>query len=327
MDGFRPEAGVAERKQEQIMDERNEEKLEEKKEQRKIIESYDGDPDDLVFFQTEQDFERQAKQKQADSIWGKADVSSTERDMQDLANVLPTEPVQPEGKSDGQAVAGGILDSQITAGGMLDGQAVIGGVTDSQTVIGGIPGGQMNAGEVPGSQTVIGGMPGGQMNVGEMLGSQTVIGEIPDSQAVIGETAGSQAVAGEIPENRGIDPNDPHYANYEPDPYYEYGYGEEPEPIGMPGGKKGDGTGLGIASMVTGICSIVFGCCGLQYVLSLTAIILGICCLTRKNKPQNVKVFSIIGIVLGALTLAVFVFGMIFSFGYPLIFQYFGYTP
>ena len=232
------------------MDERKEEKLEEKKEQRKIIESYDGDLDDLVFFQTEQDFAEQAKQKQAESIWGKEEVS-----------------VQPEGNPDGQMVAGEISDSQAFIGGMLDGQAVAEGIKDSQ------------------------------------------------------------AVAGEIPENRGIDPNDPHYVNYEPDPYYEYGYGEEPEPIGMPGGKKGDGTGLGIASMVTGICSIVFGCCGLQYVLSLTAIILGICGLTRKNKPQNAKVFSIIGIALGALTLAVFVFGIIFSFGYPLIFQYFGYTP
>lgn len=232
------------------MDERNEEKLEEKKEQRKIIESYDGDLDDLVFFQTEQDFAEQAKQKQAESIWGKEEVS-----------------VQPEGNPDGQMVAGEISDSQAFIGGMLDGQAVAEGIKDSQ------------------------------------------------------------AVAGEIPENRGIDPNDPHYVNYEPDPYYEYGYGEEPEPIGMPGGKKGDGTGLGIASMVTGICSIVFGCCGLQYVLSLAAIILGICGLTRKNKPQNAKVFSIIGIVLGALTLAVFVFGIIFSFGYPRIVQYFGYTP
>ena len=229
------------------MDERNEEKLEEKKEQRKIIESYDGDPDDLVFFQTEQDFAEQAKQKQAESIWGKEEGS-----------------VQPEENSGQQA-----------------------------------------------------GMPDGQAAVGEMSGGQIAAGEIPDSQAVTGE----------IPENRGIDPNDPHYVNYEPDPYYEYGYGEEPEPIGMTGGKKGDGTGLGIASMVTGICSIVFGCCGLQYVLSLTAIILGICGLTRKNKTQNAKVFSIIGIVLGALTLAVSVFGIIFSFGYPLIFQYFGYTP
>ena len=35
------------------MDERTEEKLEEKNEQRRIIDSYDGDPDDLVFFQTE----------------------------------------------------------------------------------------------------------------------------------------------------------------------------------------------------------------------------------------------------------------------------------
>lgn len=249
------------------MDERNEEKLEEKKEQRKIIESYDGDPDDLVFFQTEQDFAEQAKQKQAESIWGKEEGS-----------------VQPEENSGQQA-------------GMPDGQAAVGEMS----------GGQIATGEIPDSQAVIGGMPDGQ----------AVAGGIPDSQAVTGE----------IPENRGIDPNDPHYVNYEPDPYYEYGYGEEPEPIGMPGGKKGDGTGLGIASMVTGICSIVFGCCGLQYVLSLTAIILGICGLTRKNKPQNAKVFSIIGIVLGALTLAVSVFGIIFSFGYPLIFQYFGYTP
>lgn len=289
------------------MDERNEEKLEGKKEQRKIIESYDGDPDDLVFFQTEQDFAEQAKQKQAESIWGKEEES-----------------VQPEGNPGQQA-------------GMPDGQTVAGGIPGSQIAVGGITDSPVTGGEMPGSQTVIGGIADSQMAVGEMSGGQIAAGGIadspitgggiPDSQAVIGGIPDSQAVTGEIPENRGIDPNDPHYVNYEPDPYYEYGYGEEPEPIGMPGGKKGDGTGLGIASMVTGICSIVFGCCGLQYVLSLTAIILGICGLTRKNKPQNAKVFSIIGIVLGALTLAVSVFGIIFSFGYPLIFQYFGYTP
>ena len=63
------------------MDERNEEKLEEKKEQRKIIESYDGDPDDLVFFQTEQDFAEQAKQKQAESIISDAeDVAQKRKD-------------------------------------------------------------------------------------------------------------------------------------------------------------------------------------------------------------------------------------------------------
>lgn len=279
------------------MDERNEEKLEEKKEQRKIIESYDGDPDDLVFFQTEQDFAEQAKQKQAESIWGKEEGS-----------------VQPEGNPGQQA-------------GMPDGQMVTGEISGSQTVIGGIPDSQTVAGGMPGSQIAVGGIADSPIIGGGIPDSQAVIGGIPDGQAVAGGIPDSQAVTGEIPENRGIDPNDPHYVNYEPDPYYEYGYGEEPEPIGMPGGKKGDGTGLGIASMVTGICSIVLGCCGLQYVLSLTAIVLGICCLTRKNKTQNAKVFSIIGIVLGALILAVSVLGMIFSFGYPLIFQYFGYTP
>ena len=258
------------------MDERTEEKLEGKNEQRRIIDSYDGDPDDLVFFQTEQDFAEQAKQKHAESIWGKEEES-----------------VQPEGNQGQQA-------------GTPDGEPIAGGIPDSQMVAERIADSQMDVGEMPGVQIPVEGITDGQ----------TAAGGVPDSQTAIGE----------IPENRGIDPNDPHYMNYEPDPYYEYGYGEEPEPIGMPGDKNGEGTGLGVASMVTGICSIVLGCCGLQYVLSLTAIVLGICCLTRKNKTQNAKVFSIIGIVLGALILAVSVLGMIFSFGYPLILQYFCYT-
>lgn len=105
------------------------------------------------------------------------------------------------------------------------------------------------------------------------------------------------------PEVQAFDINDPHYENYEPDLYYEYGQGAEPEPIGMPDEKGKDGMGLGTASMVTGICSIFLGCCGLQYVLSIAALTTGICCLVRKKKSGTAKSFAIAGIVCGALAL------------------------
>lgn len=105
------------------------------------------------------------------------------------------------------------------------------------------------------------------------------------------------------PEIQAFDINDPHYENYEPDLYYEYGQGMEPEPIGMPNNGKEEGTGLGVASMVTGICSILLGCCGMQYLLSIAALVTGICCLAKKNKSGTAKTFSIVGIVCAALSL------------------------
>lgn len=201
------------------MDERNEEK----KELNNIIETYDGDPDDLVFFQTEQDIEERWKQEQAESIWGGTTLTQ------------PEELVQP----DTHAQAGDLMQLDTYAGSELPKQAV--------------------------------------------------------------------------PENQGINPEDPHYAYYEPDPYYEYGFGAEPEPVGMSEKGGDDGTGLGVTSMVSGICGILMNCCGLTYIFSLLAIITGICCLCRKYKSGTAKTFSIIGIICGALTLVMAILSTVFG--------------
>ena len=94
----------------------------------------------------------------------------------------------------------------------------------------------------------------------------------------------------------------------------------------MPDEKGKDGMGLGTASMVTGICSIFFGCCGLQYVLSIAALATGICCLVRKKKSGTAKAFAIAGIVCGALALLGGILQIVATAGmsmFPSILQYF----
>lgn len=95
---------------------------------------------------------------------------------------------------------------------------------------------------------------------------------------------------------RPIDINDPHYLNYTPDPYYEYGYGPEPESKKVD--DKKDGSTMGVVSLSTGIAANVLCCCGLNYVCSLTALITGIVCLCTKNISTSARVMAIIGIIL-----------------------------
>lgn len=67
------------------------------------------------------------------------------------------------------------------------------------------------------------------------------------------------------------------------------------------GSGKGQGTGLGIASMVCGIVSLI-GCCGLWYVsapCAIVAIILGVMQIVKNES----KGMAIAGIVCGAIGL------------------------
>lgn len=99
-----------------------------------------------------------------------------------------------------------------------------------------------------------------------------------------------------------IDPNDPHYVNYKPDLYYEYGQGPEPKGKNMEEGKdKQDGTTLAIISLSTGIASLLMSCCGSYYLFSAAALTTGIWCLCLKNKSKTNKILSITGIVLALL--------------------------
>lgn len=115
-----------------------------------------------------------------------------------------------------------------------------------------------------------------------------------------------------------IDVTDPHYVNYKPDPYYEYGYGSEPQP------KKHiiEGKSQSILSAIslgTGIASLLLFCCGFSFLISLAAVGTGIAGLCEKEKTTGTKVFCIIGISCGGLALATRVISMIYSIAMPLI--------
>lgn len=114
-----------------------------------------------------------------------------------------------------------------------------------------------------------------------------------------------------------IDVNDPHYANYQPDPYYEYGYGPEPKAKKLE--EKQESSTLGIISFCTGIGSIFLGCCGFQYLLGLTALVTGIWCLCLKGNSKSTKVFAIIGIICGCIPFLMMLVMMVWSVIYPLI--------
>lgn len=101
----------------------------------------------------------------------------------------------------------------------------------------------------------------------------------------------------------GIDLNDPHYANYQPDPYYDFGQGPEPEAKKVD--DKKEGTSLGAVSLSTALAANLMCCCGMNYVLSLTALVTGIWCLCLKNTDKSAKIMSIIGIILALLPFAV----------------------
>lgn len=115
-----------------------------------------------------------------------------------------------------------------------------------------------------------------------------------------------------------IDVTDPHYVNYKPDPYYEYGYGSEPQPKKHIIEGKSQSV-LSAISLGTGIASLLLFCCGFSFLISLAAVGTGIAGLCEKEKTTGTKVFCIIGISCGGLALATRVISMICSIAMPLI--------
>ena len=115
-----------------------------------------------------------------------------------------------------------------------------------------------------------------------------------------------------------IDVTDPHYVNYKPDPYYEYGYGSEPQPKKHIIEGKGQSV-LSAISLGAGIASLLLFCCGFSFLISLAAVGTGIAGLCEKEKTTGTKVFCIIGISCGGLALATRVISMIYSIAMPLI--------
>ena len=109
-----------------------------------------------------------------------------------------------------------------------------------------------------------------------------------------------------------IDITDPHYVNYKPDPYYEYGIGPEPK---RPRGRIGGPAGMSIASMCCGIGSLMLIFCGYGIPLSIVALVLGIISLNRKQNTTGGKAMSIVGISLASVS----IIGMIIWFVYVIM--------
>lgn len=188
------------------------------KNQGRAIESYDGSPEDVVFYQTPEQLELQESEKRRQAIWGEE------------AEAAATEP------------------------------------------------------------------------------------ENPQADVMQADTVNTMGISGPGE----IDVTDPHYVNYKPDPYYEYGYGSEPQPKKHIIEGKGQSV-LSAISLGTGIASLLLFCCGFSFLISLAAVGTGIAGLCEKEKTTGTKVFCIIGISCGGLALATRVISMIYSIAMPLI--------
>ena len=188
------------------------------KNQGRAIESYDGSPEDVVFYQTPEQLELQESEKRRQAIWGEE------------AEAAATEP------------------------------------------------------------------------------------ENPQADVMQADTVNTMGISGPGE----IDVTDPHYVNYKPDPYYEYGYGSEPQPKKHIIEGKSQSV-LSAISLGTGIASLLLFCCGFSFLISLAAVGTGIAGLCEKEKTTGTKVFCIIGISCGGLALATRVISMIYSIAMPLI--------
>lgn len=141
---------------------------------------------------------------------------------------------------------------------------------------------------------------------------QEIWGDEPGVLESESQNAGNRELSG------GIDVTDPHYANYKPDPYYEYGYGSEPQPKRKAEGGRSQSVLPGL-SFGMGIASYVL-CCGvISYVIAAGAIGTGIAGLMQKDKTTTDKVFSIIGISTGGSLFALRILMLIWSVMMPMI--------
>ncbi len=116
-----------------------------------------------------------------------------------------------------------------------------------------------------------------------------------------------------VQQPHGIDSNDPHYANYVPDIYYEYGVGPEPQ---RPSKQEATGraSGLAITSLCCGIAGVVFFCCGYGLPCSIVSLVMGIIVLSRKRSFDSGKVMALIGVILSGLMTILFFIMIILIF-------------
>lgn len=94
------------------------------------------------------------------------------------------------------------------------------------------------------------------------------------------------------------------------DPYGQPGGYQDPYNGGMP--PQGGPKGKSIASMVTGICSIIPGCCSPWIGLPLAVVALVLGCLSRKNNEDG-KGMAVAGIVCGVVGLVMVIINIILA--------------
>ena len=122
-------------------------------------------------------------------------------------------------------------------------------------------------------------------------------------------------VSGEDANLHPINVNDPHYENYVPDPYYEYGIGEEPKGISPQELKDKSSSGLAVASLVTSLLRFV--CC-MGTPLSLVSLVLGIVVLVKKTPFDSNKGMALAGVIISSLELIISIVMVVL----PYIMQY-----
>lgn len=215
--------------------------MSEKQEKNSIIESYDGDPDDLVFFQPP--VQEEYDMEEADS----GEYEEAEMDQPVKSHDKAYEYEGGEGKADA--------------------------------------------------------LPEPEMVIYESESTGILVRQNPEGLWDDGQPEG---MTGEI------DLNDPHYANYQLDPYYDFGQG--PEPKAKKTDDKKDGTSLGVVSLCTALAANLMCCCGISYLLSITALVTGIWCLCQKDADKSAKVMAIIGIILALLPFVLLILNMFSGF-------------
>jgi hypothetical protein len=123
-----------------------------------------------------------------------------------------------------------------------------------------------------------------------------------DKQSTETEVVKPQSVSGTTEKLYRIDPSDPHYANYEPDMYYEYGIGPEPKRPTKAEMQNGI-TGLAITALCCSIGGILLMCCGYGLPLAIASIVMGIIILSKKRPFDSNKVMGLIALILSAVEL------------------------
>lgn len=98
-------------------------------------------------------------------------------------------------------------------------------------------------------------------------------------------------------------------SGYQPDAYYDYGLGEEPQPAPPDDSAKV----LSVISMSCGIAGLLLNCCCacIGQICCIIAVVMGIIALLHKQHENGSKGMAITGIACGGVGLLLFAAGLI----------------